>query len=87
MAKGLYVLQVYTGYENKVEKFVRLLMEDSAYTEQLTDVKVLTEDVVEVKDGKKRTVSKKFLPPNWIKNDFEADFRTKESKCTSYTYY
>lgn len=62
MAKGWYVLQVYTGYENKVEKFIRLLMDDSSFVEQLVDVRVPAEDVVEIKDGKKRTVSKKFLP-------------------------
>ena len=62
MAKGWYVLQVYTGYENKVEKFIRLLMENEEFSSQLTDVKVPAEDVVEVKDGKKRTVSRKFLP-------------------------
>jgi len=62
MAKGWYVLQVYTGYENKVEKFIRLLMDDASFVEQLVDVRVPAEDVVEVKDGKKRTVSKKFLP-------------------------
>lgn len=62
MAKGWYVLQVYTGYENKVEKFIRLLMDDASFVDQLVDVRVPAEDVVEVKDGKKRTVSKKFLP-------------------------
>lgn len=62
MAKGWYVLQVYTGYENKVEKFVRLIIDSEEFAGQLTDVRVPAEDVVEVKDGKKRTVSKKFLP-------------------------
>lgn len=62
MAKGWYVLQVYTGYENKVEKFVRLKMEDGSISDYVTEVKVPAEDVVEVKDGKKKTVSRKILP-------------------------
>ena len=62
MAKGWYVLQVYTGYENKVEKFIRLKMEDGAVSEYVFDIKVPAEDVVEVKDGKKKTTSRKILP-------------------------
>lgn len=52
MAKGWYVLHTYSGYENKIEKFIRKLMEESPYTETVFDVKVPAEDVVEIKDGK-----------------------------------
>ncbi len=62
MAKGWYVLQTYSGYENKVEKFIRIHMEDGSLSGAVLDVKVPAEDVVEVRNGKKRTVSKKFLP-------------------------
>ena len=62
MAKGWYVLHTYSGYENKVEKYIRLYMEDGTLSGAVLDVKVPAEDVVEVKNGKKRTVSKKFLP-------------------------
>jgi len=82
MAKGWYVLQVYTGYENKVEKFVRLLMDDSAFAEQLVDVRVPAEDVVEVKDGKKRTVSKKFLP-GYILLEMDLPDRGWKSVCNA----
>ncbi len=62
MAKGWYVLQTYSGHENKVEKFIRLYVEDGTIPGHVLDVKVPSEEVVEVRDGKKRTVSKKFLP-------------------------
>ncbi len=62
MAKGWYVLHVYSGYENKIEKFIRMMMEESPFAETVFDLKVPSEDVIEVKDGKKRITTKKFLP-------------------------
>ncbi|MCF7928145.1 MAG: transcription termination/antitermination protein NusG [Spirochaetales bacterium] len=61
MAKGWYVLHTYSGYENKVEKHIRKLMENEL-SEIIFDVKVPAEEVVEVKEGKKKISSKKFLP-------------------------
>ncbi len=62
MAKGWYVLHVYSGYENKIEKFIRIMMKESPFVETVFDIKVPAEDVVEVKDGKKKITTKKFLP-------------------------
>jgi transcription termination/antitermination protein NusG len=62
MAKGWYVLHTYSGYENKIERFLRKMMEEDDFGEVLTDVKVPAEEVVEVKDGKKKLTSRKFLP-------------------------
>lgn len=62
MAKGWYVLHVYSGYENKIEKFIRIMMKESPFSEAVFDLKVPAEDVVEVKDGKKKITTKKFLP-------------------------
>ncbi len=62
MAKGWYIVHTYSGYENKVQKHIRLLMERNSLKEHLFDVKVPSEEVVEVKEGKKRVSSKKFLP-------------------------
>jgi transcriptional antiterminator NusG len=39
MAKGWYVLHVYSGYENKIEKFIRIMMEKSPFTETVFDLK------------------------------------------------
>jgi transcriptional antiterminator NusG len=63
MAKGWYVVHTYSGYEMKIEKTLRKLREtDLNFAEVFLDVKVPTEDVVEVKDGVKKTVKRKILP-------------------------
>ena len=62
MAKGWYVVHAYSGLENKVEKQIRNLIENGEFGDYVTDVKVPSEEIVEVKDGKKKTSMKKFLP-------------------------
>ncbi|MDC7244836.1 MAG: transcription termination/antitermination protein NusG [Sphaerochaetaceae bacterium] len=63
MAKSWYVVHTYSGYEMKIEKTIRKLMEtDLSFGEVVLDVKIPTEDVVEVKDGVKKTVKRKILP-------------------------
>jgi transcriptional antiterminator NusG len=63
MATGWYVLHIYSGYENKIEKTIRMMVEMGELDKEIVrDVKIPAEDVTEVKDGKKRTISKKFLP-------------------------
>ena len=62
MAKAWYVLHTYSGYENKIEKQIRRLIENENLGEVIYDVKVPAEQVVEVKDGKKKVSTKKFLP-------------------------
>ena len=60
MAKGWYVVHAYSGHENKVKRQLDRLKE--TFSEVVFDVKVPAEEVVEVRDGKKRVTSKKFLP-------------------------
>lgn len=62
MAKGWYVLHTYSGYENKVERYIRKLMETPEVGDYVFDIKIPSEEVVEVKDGKKKTINRKFLP-------------------------
>ena len=63
MATGWYVLHTYSGYENKIEKTIRMMIESGDLDKEVVrDVKVPSEEVVEVRDGKKRTMTKKFLP-------------------------
>ena len=62
MAKGWYVVHTYSGYENKVQKHVNKLVDDGSLTDYVFNVKVPAEEVVEVRDGKRRVSSKKFLP-------------------------
>jgi transcriptional antiterminator NusG len=63
MATGWYVLHVYSGHENKIEKSIRMMTENGDLDKTIVrDVKVLSEEVVEVRDGKKYTQTRKFLP-------------------------
>lgn len=63
MAKNWYVVHTYSGYEQKIEKKIRLLMEgNEAFGNVCFDVKVPFETLDEVKDGKHREVKHKILP-------------------------
>jgi len=63
MATGWYVLHTYSGYENKIEKTIRMMIDMGEFDKDVVrDVKVPSEEVVEVRDGKKRTQTKKILP-------------------------
>jgi len=63
MATGWYVLHTYSGYENKIEKTIRMMLENGDLDKNVVnDVKVPCEEVVEIKEGKKRTHARKFLP-------------------------
>ena len=63
MARGWYILHTYTGYESKIEKTIRLLVDSGELSSDVVlDIKVPVEEVVEIKEGKKKTSTKKFLP-------------------------
>jgi transcriptional antiterminator NusG len=63
MATGWYVLHTYSGYENKIEKTIRMMTQMGELDKEIVhDVKVPSEEVVEARDGKKRTQVRKFLP-------------------------
>jgi len=63
MATGWYVLHTYSGYENKIEKTIRMMLERGELDKEMVrDIKIPSEEVVEVRDGKKRTQTRKFLP-------------------------
>ncbi len=62
MAKAWYVVHTYSGYENKVQKHVRMLVDRGTLKDHVFDVKVPSEEVVEIKDGRKKVSTKKFLP-------------------------
>lgn len=62
MARSWYVLHTLSGHELKVERSLRLLMAEPDMAELIVDVKVPSEEVVEIRDGKKRISKKRFLP-------------------------
>ena len=63
MATGWYVLHTYSGYENKIEKTIRMMIGTGELDKEVVrDIKIPSEEVTEVRDGKKRTQVRKFLP-------------------------
>ncbi len=68
-----YVAHTYSGYENKVKTNIDKTIENRHLEDQILEVRVPMQDVVEVKNGVRRTVSKKLFPGyvliNMIMND------------------
>ena len=63
MSRNWYILQTYTGYENKIERTINsLLAKNEIDPNVVLDVKVPVEEVVEIKDGKKKIRTSKLLP-------------------------
>jgi transcriptional antiterminator NusG len=62
MTKNWFVLHVLSGHENKVKNFIEAEASLSGLGEQIGRVIVPIENTVEMKDGKKKSASKKFLP-------------------------
>ena len=57
-----YVVHTYSGYENKVAKDLETMVENRRLQSLIQDVKVPTEMVPEIKDGKERMVEHKLFP-------------------------
>ena len=58
-----YVVHTYSGYENKVKANIEKTIENNKnLAEQILEVRVPMQDVVELKDGARKTVSKKDVP-------------------------
>ena len=68
-----YVVHTYSGYENKVKADLEKSVENRGLEDQILEVAVPLQDVVEVKNGAKKTVSKKMFPGyvllNMVMND------------------
>ena len=57
-----YVVHTYSGHENKVKDTLELIIENRGLEEMIQEVLVPTENVIEVKDGKRRTIERKIYP-------------------------
>ena len=57
-----YVVHTYSGYENKVKANIEKTIENRKLQDQILEVAVPVQDVVEVKNGVKKTVSRKLFP-------------------------
>ena len=57
-----YVVHTYSGYENKVAKNIEKVVESRQLHDLILEVKIPTETVDEIKDGKKKEVERKLFP-------------------------
>ncbi len=57
-----YVVHTYSGYEKKVAQNLTTIVENRRLQELIQEVKVPTEMVEDIKDGKKREVERKLFP-------------------------
>ena len=68
-----YVVHTYSGYENKVKANIEKTIENRHLEEEILEVRVPMQDVMEMKNGARKTVQKKMFPGyvliNMIMND------------------
>jgi transcriptional antiterminator NusG len=57
-----YVIHCYSGYENKVRHAIEQRIETMDMENKIFDVVVPTEEQIEIKDGKRRTVERRVFP-------------------------
>jgi len=62
MAKNWYVVHTYAGFEGRVKSSILEQASQMGLQDAVGQVLVPTEDVIEIKDGKKRTSTRKFFP-------------------------
>lgn len=63
MARSWYIVQVYTGYEQKINRTLsEMIAENKIDSSVLIQVKVPTEEVTEVRNNKKRVKNSLLLP-------------------------
>lgn len=68
-----YVVHTYSGYEKKVQANIEKTIENRHLEDQILEVRVPMQDVTEMKNGARKTVSKKMFPGyvliNMVMND------------------
>ncbi|MEA1980207.1 MAG: transcription termination/antitermination protein NusG [candidate division Zixibacteria bacterium] len=62
MALKWYVVHTFSGHENKVKKYLESAIENAGVQDKYGQILVPTEEVTEMKGGRRSTSTKKFLP-------------------------
>ena len=62
MAKRWYSVSVLSNYEKKIAETIRQSVIDSSMEDQIEEVLVPTEEVIEVRRGKRVTTERRFMP-------------------------
>ena len=72
MAKNWYIIHSYSGFERKVAETLRSRAEAAGLAQQFGEVLIPTEDVIEMRQGKK-VVSSKLFYPGYVLVEMEMD--------------
>jgi transcription termination/antitermination protein NusG len=62
MEKNWYIIHTYSGFEKKVAESLRSRIDAAGLVEKFGEIMVPTEDVIEMRQGKKVVTSKLFYP-------------------------
>ena len=62
MSKRFYVVNTYSGYENRVKQTIQERARQQGLQEEFGEILIPTEQVVEVVKGERRTSKRKFFP-------------------------
>ncbi len=60
--RGWFVVHCYSGYENKVRHNLEQRIESMGMKEKIFDVVIPTQEEIEVKDGKRKTIERHIFP-------------------------
>lgn len=77
MAMHWYAVHTYSGHEQKAKKYLESAMVNAGVEDKFGEVLVPTEEVTEMKQGRRSTSTKKFLP-SYILVQCELDKVTQE---------
>ncbi|HOJ62459.1 MAG TPA: transcription termination/antitermination protein NusG [bacterium] len=75
MAKNWYVVHTYSGFENKVKENIEATVRTEGLSDRISQIIIPTEEVVEIRDGKKTYSSQKIFP-GYIIIEMEQDEET-----------
>jgi len=72
MAHKWYVVHTHAGFENKVKENIESAVRAEGFSERILQILIPTEEVVEIRDGK-RSISTQKIFPNYIIVEMEYD--------------
>ncbi len=72
MTKQWYIIHAYSGYEKKVSETLRSRIEAAGLQDRFGEIMIPTEDVIEIRGGKK-VISAKMFYPGYILVEMEMD--------------
>jgi len=62
MAQAWYVIHTYSGFENKVKASIEQKTAALGLSDRVSEILIPTEEVVELRKGKKKVSTRKFFP-------------------------